>query len=229
MNTILKDELLSWSREKILELSNYMPIEGNIGEEHTYTVSGDNGIYAINSFAAHYYRNDSVIETLVDSNNNDTSNDFAAQTLLYQTGLANSSIRFIQPIETEYDGRFQYTTFKAPTDKLGMSFMPDIIQNIEIDNSFSWALPWFKLYIDQVGHIISTLKTNGLLFPKRGITLATRLKDDDGYYFYNLNSFNISYDEFIDKQLTTQFENNNLANALGRDELLSYAESKWIQ
>jgi hypothetical protein len=225
MNNHLKSLLQSYSKEQLIKASNYMPLDGSIDKWYTYSYPGDNGIIGINSFSANYYQNDGNIETIIDTSNVDTSNDFNILQELYQS---NGPVRFIEPLETSFDDPFRYFKFKAPNNNpLGMPSLVEIILNREKFDDKDWAKNWIKEYIDQVGWIINKLNEMGALFPRQGISIDTRLKDDVGHYFYKLNSFDMPYDEFINEHLHNYLNNDSLLKFVDHDSLITYAELKW--
>lgn len=241
----LKIKSASWSEPHVAEFYNLAVVPGKNLQNNKVWEYADNGLYIISGESVRYYGDNGIIQSFLRSYDNPSlswrDRDQEILEKLYDASLKQDVVRIAKLIEfdrqtvtnpmTGLPELREFRSYQSPDNQLGIPLLADFWQNFDnIDDDF------VKTYIDQLSWFITTLKELNCPFPKR-FDFSHRLKNDNGYYFYDLREFTKSYEEFVRDQIEELIPKytskrrtrpNILPNSAIKniDALLSYAEAK---
>jgi hypothetical protein len=214
MYDTLKSKLEHWSLSRLSAAAQHLPIAPLGDRDVGFTEQGIDELFLIKKYQVIYFKDDGTIATLIHLDSTAlTDNDFNAISLLPTT------IRIARPISTTLDNHYRYTSYSSPCN-LGVPFVADyFINHLQFNDTY------LINFVDQITPIIKSLE----IFPDRFIGLENRLKDEEGYYFYNITNFNSTATDFIEMQIaylqtiidTPIFVLDN------KEALISYARTQW--
>lgn len=214
MYDTLKSKLEHWSLPRLTEAAQYLPIAPLGDRDVGFTEQGIGELYLIKKYQVIYFKDNGTIATLMHLNSTAlTDNDFDAISSLPNT------IRIARPVTTTLDTHFRYTLYTSPCE-LGVPFVADyFINHLHFNDAY------LTNFVDQITPIIKSLK----VFPDRFIGLENRLKDEEGYYFYNITNFNSNAEDFIEIQLEYLqiVIDNPIFELDNKEALISYARTQW--
>jgi hypothetical protein len=141
-------------------------------------------------------------------------------------------MRLAQVNEISVFENHEYRSFTSPENQLGI---PVLVEEWSETNLITPE--YIKQHIDEVAWliqaIVNTNETNK--FPQ-ACELNNRLKNDNGYYYYDLVGFTNSYSEFYNTNLES-LKNELLKrittakmihlHVTDTQEIINYAEQKW--
>jgi hypothetical protein len=205
----LLQRLDEWSLEKVKAAISFAPV----ADINCYYIDlfeyADNGIYIYNSYRAKFITNEGHIETALSlqSEHPAMSNfttprsidkDFNILNQLYALAQSSNSIQLAVVNEVSIVNGYEYRSYTAPNRQLGIPKSSEImLRGAGIGEED------LKTYIDEVAWILKqvhTIDSSGV-FPNV-IKLQSQLKNDFGYYYYNIENFSNSYTSFYDHQMT---------------------------
>jgi len=237
----LKLKAEEWTLDRALACVKYCPAPTEFPHTNKYWEYADGGMYIISGAGVRFFKDDGTILTLSRDQETDIEckkslNDFEIVNRLAKDSLSQSfrvaEMTEFEIIEACGELR-EYRAYKSPNNKLGIPFLAEMWENPqELDRSFLIE------FIDQLAWLIHTLGNYGYSkFPLR-CGLERRLKNEDFYYFYDLQQFTHGYSQFYEhvmgslqraltgtvtrKGILPQF---NLSEDAA--EIIAYAEQKW--
>ena len=238
---ILKGKLEAYSLDSTLEkLGNPPIVNRRRADTEKYWEYVDDGIYIVNGAGVRFLSNTGAIRTLLretfDPGFRKQANDYDIITKLSKLAEQDNYIRFakldpIQHIMTAC-GEREYRSEQSPTNELGMHFLAE-----QYNNLGQLGDDYIVTWIDQVSWFIHRLNECGFPYPKR-LDLRHRLKDSQGYYFYDIKGFAGTYERFYEQSM--EFINWYMGTGFARRPgilvgltikdpmaIIKYAEEKW--
>jgi hypothetical protein len=219
MLDILKSKIKSWSHARLIEHAQYLPI-APLGDRNVgfYEID-ESGLYVIKKYKVIAYNNDNTIATLIDLKSvNSTEHDFNTITQLYKNG-----VNIVEPIETAIEDNLEYTLYKSLNDQIGIPFTAEYFINKKFDDAY------VEQYIIEIATLIKSLSTLQCFYPDTFVGFENRLKNDVGYYYFNIINFNSAKADFINIQLE-YFQyvlNNPVFESIDKLHLLEQARQQW--
>ena len=219
MFDILKSKIESWSHAKLIDHAQYLPITP-LGDRNVGFFENDSdSLHIIKKYKVISYNNDNTIAIMINLKaENSTKNDFDTIKKLYKNGF-----NIVEPIYTKTEKHLQYTLYKSPNQQLGIPFIAEYFSNMIVDKTY------VEQYISEITTFIKLLTRLHCLFPEQFVGVENRLKNDIGYYYFNLSNFNSTKDEFIQFQLEYLqiILNTPIFKSINNAQLLDQARQQW--
>ena len=221
MFKILKSKLDSWSHSKLAGHAGYLPM-APLGDRNVGFYDNDaNSLHIIKKYKVISYNNDNTIAIMINLKSvNSTDNDFNTMQRLFEKGF-----NIIEPIETKTENKLQYALYKSPNNQIGIPFTAEYFINKSFDSAF------LEQFITEIATFIQLLSELQCYYPERFVGVENRLKNDIGYYYFNIINFNVTKEEFIDMQLQ-YFQyvlDNPVFESIDKVKLFDQARQKWQQ
>lgn len=237
----LKLKAEEWTLERALAHVNYCPAPDINPHTNKYWEYADDGMYLMSGAGVRFFKNDGTILTLsrdreTDPECSNSLNDFEIVNRLAKDSLSQSfriaEMTEFAIIETCGELR-EYRAYRSPNDKLGRPFLAEYWKDPgQLDKNFLME------FIDQQSWLIQTLNSYGASYYPLRLGTERRLRNDDFFYFYDMQQFAYSYDYFYDHVM------GNLQRAVSRTmvrkgilpqfnitgdeaDIIAYAEQKW--
>ena len=216
MFDILKSKIESWSIEKVTAHAQYLPIALLGDRDVGFYENDENALYVIKKYKVIAYNNNNTISTLINLKSvGSTENDFNTVKQLYKNG-----VNIVEPIKTAIEDNLHYTLYKCPNEQLGIPFTAEYFTNKVFDNAY------IEQYIIEISNLINSLLN--LQYPDKFVGFENRLKNDAGYYYFDIINFNSTKENFIDMQLEYfQYALDNPVFNIDKNQLLKQARQQW--
>jgi hypothetical protein len=238
----LLQRLDEWTLEKAKAAISMMPASDRNCYLFDLFEYADNGIYIYNSYAAKFMTNEGNIETALLQTlkypelstftvPRSIDKDFDILNQLYTSAQSSSNIQLAVVNEVSTVNGYEYRSYTSPNGQLGISHSAEVISNSSVFDE-----EYVTKFIDDIAWIIkqvNSIDSSGA-FPNL-IKSQNRLKNDVGYYYYDLVNFSNSYTDFYDSQmahLKKIIHSTNSYNLSGGylsnyQESIDYAEKVW--
>lgn len=223
MKEILFNKINEWTAEKALEFHGGTELFIDYIWEWN---DDETGVYLTSPAGAFYMDNRAGIVYRLHSRH--SPNDYNILSALSRINVdTTTGIRFDQPVDhsilVRNNVEFEYTVYHRPNRELGAPF-------VELFGDSSNIEEHLLKYINFTKDTIELFLDLNVNFPIVGLTTAQISIDKIGMFWTNLKNFDLSYEEFLDKNL---YEFNRdlhiISKMTGRDmsEYLTIAENSW--
>jgi len=243
-NLVIRAE--SWTLEKAQEFLNYIPVIQNPELANKFWQSEeDGGITLISNQSVHYFHDDGTIKIIDRDRDNldysNYSNDFEVLKNLYAASVEQNNPLIAECKEIDYvmiNGELhKFTHWQSPSNELGIPLIANLWKN---SDTILKNTDMYKIWVDHISWLIHALDNTGAKYPRKAY-FENRLKNSQGYYFYDLQEFSCTYEdfytrmtEFVNRLLTKNHTGMGLLVLPTSDvtldqvkELITYAEEKW--
>lgn len=223
MKEILFNKINEWTAEKALKFHGGTELSIDYIWEWN---DDETGVYLTSPAGAFYMDNRAGIVYRLHSRH--SPNDYDVLSALSRINVdTTTGIRFDQPVDhsilVRNNVEFEYTVYHRPNREIGAPF-------VELFRDSSNIEEHLLKYINFTKGTIELFLDLNVNFPIVGLTTSQISIDKIGMFWINLKNFNLTYEEFLDKNL---YEFNRdlrtISKTAGRDmfEYLTIAENSW--
>jgi hypothetical protein len=239
----LIEKINSWTLESAQNALKYMPFDSFRSHFIDIFKYADGGVYVYHSYIAKFFTDTGTIETALaqvpqyqDIYNpivpRTIDNDFTLLNQLYTRAQSSDNVRLALVNEISLVDGYEYRSYTAPDNQLGV---PLLVEELSAGNLLTDD--YIKAYIDDIAWFLQQINSINPSdkFPDT-ITLDNRLKNDFGYYYYDIGGFANTYHVFYNNQIS-YLRTKILGNLSGSQllnvhvnnpqEIIEYAEGLW--